>query len=245
MNKHKYDDVAHHYLDYCSPINNEMVDEIAHLMRLKPGMTVIDLGCAKAEILIRMADTCQVQAYGADINERYLHQAQEAIANRVPAADITLLLQDVSEYAYEPESFDAVMCINSSELFATYDEAIMTIAKYAKPGGMVLMGDYYWRNPSHADMSKAFTVTKDYMGAVEIGMQEGLTPLFASVSTQVDIDRYIWSQCYAVEMYAVDHPDDDDVALMLDHARTTRSLYVEYGHETLGFGLFLFRKPKG
>lgn len=243
MNKSKYDAIAHQYVKYCSPINDEMIDEIAQLMRLKPGMTVIDLGCAKGEILIRMADTCQVQAFGADINERYLQQAQEEIAQRVPASDITLLMQDVHDYSYEPESFDAVMCINSSELFKTYDEALMTITQYAKPGGMVLMGDYYWRNQPKSDLDEAFIITKDYTGAVEIGMQEGLTPLFASTSTQVDLDRYIWSQSYAVEMYTVDNPDDADNAIMQAHARNTRNLYVEYGHETLGFGLFLFRKP--
>jgi len=243
MDKQKYDAIAHTHLRYCSPINDEMVDEISYLMRLEPGMSIVDLGCAKAEILIRMADLCQVKAYGADVSEPYLREAQEAIAQRVPAADITLIQQDVAHYAYEPESFDAVMCINSSELYGNYDKAIMEIAKFAKPGGMVLMGDYYWRNERKSDLGESIDVTKDYMGAIEVGMQEGLTPLFASVCTQVDLDRYIWSQSYAIEMYAADNPDDDNTAAMLTRARTMRNLYIEFGHETLGFGLFLFRKP--
>ena len=244
MDKQKFDAIAHSHLRYCSPINDEMVDEISHLMRLEPGMTIVDLGCAKAEILIRMADLCQVKAYGADVSELYLREAQEAISQRVPAADISLIQQDVANYAYEPDSFDAVMCVNSSELYQTYDKAIMEIAKYARPGGMVLMGDYYWRGESKSDLGDSFTVTKDYTGAIEIGLQEGLTPLFASICTQVDLDRYIWSQSYAVEMHAVDNLDDEDNALMLNRARTMRNMYIEYGHETLGFGLFLFRKPE-
>lgn len=243
MNKHKYDAIAHNNLYYCSPINDEMVDEIASMMLLTPGMKVVDLGCAKAEILIRMADLCQVKAFGADVNELYLRQAQEAIAQRAPAADITLIQQDVSQYGYEPESFDAVMCVNSSELYATYDKAIMEIAKFAKPGGMVLMGDYYWRNDNHAELATEFDVTMDYISAIEFGLQEGLTPLFASVCTQVDLDRYVWSQSYAIEMYAVNNPDDPDKAEMLNRARSMRNLYTEFGHKTLGFGLFLFRKP--
>ena len=244
MDKQKFDAIAHNHLRYCSPINDEMVDEISYLMRLEPGMTIVDLGCAKAEILIRMADLCQVKAYGADVSELYLREAQEAIAQRVPAADISLIQQDVANYAYEPDSFDAVMCVNSSELYQTYDKAIMDIAKYARPGGMVLMGDYYWRGESKSDLGNSFMVTKDYTGAIEIGMQEGLTPLFASICTQVDIDRYIWSQSYAVEMHIVDNPDDEENAAMLTRARSMRNMYVEYGRETLGFGLFLFRKPE-
>lgn len=244
MNSEKYNAIAHQNLFYCSPINDEMVDEIAHLMRLTPAMTVVDLGCAKAEILIRMADVCQVKAFGADVSEEYLRAAQEAIAQRAPAADISLVQQDVTNYGYEPESFDAVMCVNSSELFASYDKAIMEIAKYAKPGGMVLMGDYYWRNQPQADLGAAFSVTKAYIDAIEIGLQEGLTPLFASVCTKVDIDRYIWSQSYAIEMHAVDNPDDSDNPAMIERSRTMRNMYLEFGHETLGFGLFLFRKPE-
>ena len=82
------------------------------------------------------------QAFGADVSELYLRAAQEAIAQNAPAADISLVQQDTKDYAYELESFDAVMCVNSSELYKTYDEAIMEISKYAKAGGMVLMGDY-------------------------------------------------------------------------------------------------------
>ncbi|MEO0599549.1 MAG: methyltransferase domain-containing protein [Chloroflexota bacterium] len=243
MNKHKYDAVAHSKLFYGSPINDEMVLEIADLMQLTPGMSVVDLGCAKAEVLIRMADSCQVRAYGADVNDIYLRQAQEAIANRAPAADITLIQQDVSEYGYEEDSFDAVLCIQTSELYGTYDKAMMEVSKFAKPGGMVLIGDYYWRNQPQTELEPAFDVTNTYVSSIEVGMQEGLTPLFASVCTKVDIDRYIWSQIYAVEMYALENPDDEDVPAMLNRARMTRNLYTEFGHETLGFGLFLFRKP--
>lgn len=243
MDKQKYDSIAHTLLRYCSPISDEMVDEIADLMRLKPGLKVIDLGCAKAEILIRMADRCQVQAYGVDTSPQYLQEAHEAIATRVPGADITLEATPVHEYQGELESFDAVMCVNSSELYATYDNALMEIAKYAKPGAMVLMGDYYWRKEPAASLGDSFVVTKDYYGAIEIGLQEGLSTIYAAVCTQVDIDRYIWSQSYAIEMYCADNPDDEDVPAMLDRARTMRNLYVEYGHKTLGFGLFLYRKP--
>lgn len=243
MDKQKYDAIAHTLLRYCSPISDEMVDEIADLMRLKPGLKVVDLGCAKAEVLIRMADRCQVQAYGVDTSPQFLQEAQEAIATRVPAADITLEKTSVVDYQAEGESFDAVMCINSSELYNTYDKALMEIAKLAKPGGMVLMGDYYWRSEPQAEMTDGFNVSKDYYSAVEVGLQEGLQSIYAEVCTQIDIDRYIWSQCYSIEMYCAENPDDTDVPAMLHRARMIRNLYVEFGHKTLGFGLFLYRKP--
>lgn len=243
MDKAKYEAIAHKHLKYCSPSNDEMIDEIADLMRLSPAMTIMDIGCAKAEILIRIANRCQVKAIGIDTSEQYLAEAQAAIAVDAPGADITLEMTPAQNYHHAHAPYDAVMCISSSELFGSYDKALMEIARLAKKGGIVLMGDYYWRKDPKVQLSSPFEVTKDYRSAIEIGMQEGLTPLYASVCTQVDIDRYIWMQAQAIENYAIDNPDDADNPAMLERARHMRNLYIEYGHETLGFGLFMFRKP--
>jgi ubiquinone/menaquinone biosynthesis C-methylase UbiE len=243
MDKAKYEAIAHKNLKYSSPTNDEMIDEIADLMRLTAGMTIFDVGCAKAEILIRIANRCQVKAIGIDSSEQYLTEAYAALAVDAPGADISLEQASIQIYQHPNAPYDAVMCINSTELFGSYDKALMEIAKLTKPHGIVLMGDYYWRKEPQAKLTAPFEVTKDYQSAIEIGMQEGLIPLFASVCTQVDLDRYIWMQANAIENYALDNPDDVDSVAMVDRARHMRNLYVEYGHETLGFGLFMFRKP--
>jgi ubiquinone/menaquinone biosynthesis C-methylase UbiE len=243
MDKAKYEAIAHKQLKYTSPTNDEMIDEIADLMRLTAGMTIVDIGCAKAEILIRIANRCQVKAIGINSSEQYLEEAYAALAINAPGADISLVPTSVSAFEHENAPYDAVMCINSSELFGSYDKALVEISKLTKSGGIVLMGDYYWRKEPQANLTAPFAVTKDYRSAIEIGMQEGLIPLFASVCTQVDVDRYIWMQANAIENYVLDNPDDGDNAAMLERARLMRKLYIDYGHETLGFGLFLFRKP--
>jgi ubiquinone/menaquinone biosynthesis C-methylase UbiE len=242
MDKAKYEAIAHQHLKYCSPTNDEMIDEIADLMRLSPAMTIVDIGCAKAEILIRIANRCQVKAIGIDTSEQFLAEAQAAIAVDAPGADITLEKTPAINYHHAFSPYDAVMCVNSSELFGSYDKALAEAIRLTKSGGMVLMGDYYWRKEPQAKLTDAFEVSKNYRSALESGAKEGLTPLFASVCTQVDIDRYIWMRANSIENYVLDNPDDADNADMLQRARQMRNLYIEYGHETLGFGLFMFRK---
>jgi ubiquinone/menaquinone biosynthesis C-methylase UbiE len=243
MDKAKYDAVAHQHLKYCSPTNDEMIDEIADLMRLSPAMTIVDIGCAKAEILIRIANRCQVKAIGIDTSEQFLVEAQAAIAVDAPGADITLEKTPASNYHHAFSPYDAVMCINSSELFGSYDKALAEAVRLTKSGGIVLIGDYYWRKEAQAKLNASFEVSKTYRSAIESGVKEGLTPLYASVCTEVDLDRYIWMQAHAVESYVLDNPDDADNPAMLERAGQMRSLYVEYGHDSLGFGLFMFRKP--
>ncbi|MDQ7024718.1 MAG: class I SAM-dependent methyltransferase [Anaerolineae bacterium] len=242
MDKSKYDMIAHTELKYVSPLRTVMVEEVAELMRLAPATNIIDVGCAKAEILLHMADLCQVSAVGIDTSPQFLEIAKQEIAQRAPAADITLYATPVSEYKSELEIYDAAMCVNSSGLYGDYDKALAEITKLAKPGGMVIMGDYYWRTQANAGI-QSFTVTHDYKGAVDSGIKQGLTALYATVCTPLDIDRYAWLQSYSIEMYAVENPDDPDVPAMLERSRQLRDEFIQYGRDALGFGLFLFRKP--
>jgi cyclopropane fatty-acyl-phospholipid synthase-like methyltransferase len=242
MDKNKYDMIAHTELKYVSPLRTVMVEEVTEIAHLEPGSRIMDVGCAKGEILIHMADICQVAAVGIDTSPQFLEIANQEIAQRVPAADITLHETPVSQYVAETDAYDCVMCVNSTGLYGDYDKALLEITQLAKPGGIVVMGDYYWRKQA-TDGIKSFVVSHTYQGAVESGIKQGLTPLYATVCTQLDVDRYAWLQSYAVEMYAANHPDDPDMPGMLKRSRELRDEFIQYGRDTLGFGLFLFRKP--
>ena len=242
MDKNKYDMIAHTELKYVSPLRTVMIEEMTQLMNLQPGTSIIDVGCAKGEILIHIAGMCQVSAVGIDTSPQFLEMAQQEIAQRIPAADIQLHTTPVSEFVVEAESFDAVMCVNSTGLYGSFDKALAGITHLAKPGGMIIMGDYYWRKQPSANV-KSFLVMHNYQEAIASGMQLGLTPLYVTICTNYDIDRYIWLQNYSVEMYAANNPDDNDVSVMLEHSRQIRDEFIQYGRDALGFGLFLFRKP--
>jgi ubiquinone/menaquinone biosynthesis C-methylase UbiE len=241
MNKNKFNAIAHTLLKYDCPLHTAMVEEVTDLMQLAPGKRIMDVGCAKAEILIRMAELCQVAAIGIDTTPQFIEIAQKEIASRVPAADITLYETPVHEYQTPAESFDAVMCLNSSELYGGYDQALAAITQFAKPGGMVMMGDFYWRGKANAGIQSR-VITHDYQSAVQAGITQGLIPLYITVCTQVDLDRYAWLQSYGVEMYAQQHLDDPDVPALLEQSRVLRDEYIQLGRDALGFGLFLYRK---
>ena len=63
----------------------------------------------------------------------------------------------------------------------------------------------------------------------------------AAVSSDDDWDRYEWLHCRAVEVYCKEHPDDPDSPAMLERIRGWRDLYLKWGRDTLGFGVYLFR----
>ena len=78
---------------------------------------------------------------------------------------------------------------------------------------------------------------------VEAGVDEGLVPVYALASSEDDFDRYEALQWRAAERYARAHPDDVDVPALLERVTRARHEYLAWGRETLGWSLYLFRKP--
>jgi hypothetical protein len=63
------------------------------------------------------------------------------------------------------------------------------------------------------------------------------------VSNQDDWDRYEMLQWYAAEMHARDNPDDPDVSEILSCVARGRTSYLRWGRDTVGWAMYLFRKP--
>ena len=88
MDADKYLDIAYTHHEFCSPVNGQQIEDMIHRLDLHPGDPVIDMGCGKAELLIRLAERCQVKAIGVDPSERLIQQAYEAFHTRAPGIDI-------------------------------------------------------------------------------------------------------------------------------------------------------------
>ena len=58
----KYFDITHRFHVVCNPTSLAKVEEIIGLLRLKPGSSVLDIACGKAEMLVRLAETYEASA---------------------------------------------------------------------------------------------------------------------------------------------------------------------------------------
>ena len=102
--------VAHEGLAFMNPLSEEDVDEMIEALELEPGAHVLDLGCGKAEVLIRVVERYPgVRAVGLDRSSAVLAEAKRQAEERVPESRVTLLEEDVRDYAPEPGAFDLVI----------------------------------------------------------------------------------------------------------------------------------------
>src|SRR5258705_124632 len=75
MENSRYSAIAHAHHRYCNPLDPAVVDGVLERIGLTAGQRALDVGCGKAELLIRLAERFGVSGYGVDINEAFLAEA--------------------------------------------------------------------------------------------------------------------------------------------------------------------------
>ena len=90
-----------------------------------------------------------------------------------------------------------MICIASSHALGGFPDALSALHDLVEPGGQLLLGEGYWRQrPGAAYLDALGGATEDeladYPGLMRAAEDAGFTPLYASVASDADWDRYEW-----------------------------------------------------
>jgi len=83
----KFTTIAHAGMAVCNPVGDEVLDDtLAVLAQRLPafGALVLDVGCGKAEMLLRLAERYGVDGVGVDSNHAFLAEARGQAEQRLP-----------------------------------------------------------------------------------------------------------------------------------------------------------------
>ena len=240
--------IAHEGLAFMNPLAEEDVDEMIEALELEPNAHVLDLGCGKAEILLRIVERFpDVRATGLDNSPAILAEARRQAESRVPEAKVVLLEQDVRDYAPEPGSFDLVVSTGGVAFRGGVGGTLAVLAGFVASGGKLLFGEGYWREEPSTEylvaLGAAREELKDYEGTIQAAVEAGLDLKRAVTSSIEDWDAYEDAWARNGERYADAHEDEEGVDELREWIANGRARYRELGgRETLGFGLFLFER---
>lgn len=247
MDTWKFFDITHKEHIICNPSSLEKFARLVQLVQLAPGANVLELACGKAELLAQITSAYEVTAVGVDTSPYCIRDAHAKLAVRVPHANVTLLEMDGGQYQPDtPEQFDLTVCLGASWIFNGHKGTLSALQAMTRPGGQIAVGEPYWLQEPDPVYLQQTGLTRDifdthFQNAIT-GQDLGLKLLYTLVSNHDDWDTYESLQWVASENYALTHPDDPDIPELLERVREQKQAYLQYGRDTLGWAIYLFRK---
>ena len=247
MNHQKFSAIAHRDHDYCNPISAAKIERLLDLLPLDDTSRVLDLGCGRAELALRIIERFGSTVVAVDHSSLMLDAARER-------AEWTGALAQASPRRHRHPRIQG----RSGDVPPVGDAGRRRHRRAAWPASAAAQRlDQGWR--LRADRRRLLaaeaasglprpagrleTQYLDHRGNVQAGIDAGLIPMHATTASTDEWDEYEWKYCRSIERYAREQPDDPDVPAMLERIRRWRDAYLRWGRDTLGFGVYLFYRP--
>lgn len=246
---HKSVLIAYEAMGFCNPLSPQTLDRTLAWARLKPGLRTLDLGCGNAAMSIHMAETYGLTIDAIERSPAVFDIATRRLKGRGAPGSVTLHNVDSGVFLKDAEPYDLIVAVGASAIVPGPPEprAIMEAIKpHVKPGGLLLWSDPYWKadpDPAFVAMIAPYAAYKTHAGNIEAGEAAGLELWYAGASPAHEWDDCAFSMYAAAQAWLADHPDDPEAVEVRARMQMQRMAYQTFGRDTLGFGLYLFRRP--
>jgi SAM-dependent methyltransferase len=247
MNRQKFSAIAHRDHDYCNPISAAKIERLLDLLPLDAGSRVLDLGCGRAELSLRIIERFGSTVVAVDNSSPMLDAARERAEWTGALGKLHLDDIDIRDFQADPETFHLSVMLGAGGMEGGVAGICQKLKGWTRSGGYVLIGEGYWKQKPAGDYLSWLEAKegdyRDHRGNVQAGVDAGLIPMHAATANDDEWDEYEWKYARSIERYVREQPDDPDVPAMVERSRRWRDSYLRWGRDTLGFAVYLFYRP--
>lgn len=247
MNRERFSAIGHTGIEFWNPVSPRVLQRLIEGLPLGAESRVLDVGCGRAELLLRIVERYGCHAVGVDTAETAIAAAQRSAAARLERGQVDLCCERFDAGAFAGQMFDLAVCVGSTHAVSDFEGAVRVLPGLVRPGGLVLVGDGYWRRAPDGEYLTFLGCGADDLRShaqnAALAMALGLEVVECHETTDAEWSRYEDTYAQNIVRFVESNPDDPDAAAMGERIRGWRKAYLHWGRETLGFGLYLLRKP--
>ena len=246
MDKSRFSSIAHGGLPLWNPIAVGHLQQYVSQLALPDGISVLDIGCGRGHVLNLILSQHPVRGVGVNSSTYAMAAAARDLAAFVAAGRLVLVERAFDVCDYDPQAFGLIVCIGSTHAVGDCRETLRVARRLLRPNGLLLIGEGYWKRVPSADYLAFLHMSAEEQSTHQenqtVGIDEGYNLVSCSQCSIAEWDAYEDPYAHNIEEFVRTYPHDPDAQSMLERIRPWREAYLRWGRDTLGFGLYLFRR---
>ena len=226
-----------------NPITPEKLATLGTALRLEAGTRVLDLGSGSGEMLCTWARDYGVTGTGVDMSELFTEQAKRRAEELGVADHVQFIHGDAAGFVSE-EKAGVAACLGATWIGGGVAGTIELLAQSLRPGGILLVGEPYWRqSPPTDDVARGCLAgsISDFLLLPELLAsfgRLGWDVVEMVLADQDSWDRYEAAKWLTMRRWLEDNPDDELAKEVRSRLTSEPGRYAAYTREYLGWGVF-------
>jgi SAM-dependent methyltransferase len=233
--------VAEHDHALQNPTSPEKIRLLGERLRLGPESRVLDMACGKAGPAILLASEYGCSVVGVERAPEFAEEARRRVAAARLDERIEIVEGDAEAYRFDPESFDAAMCLGATFVWDGLEGTLAALVPAVRAGGYVVVGEPFWQSWPLPDDVEDLGYVSLHETVARI-QARGLALVTLIASSSDDWDTYESLHWRALEEWLEANPVAPDAPTIRERYEHDRDEYLRHQRDLLGWAIFVARR---